>query len=289
MRPTRALRSLLLLAPLVFQSRPALAQRFWHDEQGRDAFRLDLGKPFIKGDGEKFPTGSIVGSLSVRAADGIRVEGDLPLMRAAYDFGAPAGSSSTFRLGNPYIGLRIGQDDHKWTGTVGFRLPFSAKPDTPIGQQAVRAGALSSFDEFEAFAPNFLTIRSALEYRRVSASKFLFGGKAGPAVLISTDGNPLRQSDVFFDYGGRVGYEGSGSLLTVGLTGRYLVTPADQAFEHCNDANQCAIERFHHAGTVTAELRYGGIRPRASVRIPFDKGLRDEAGVIVHLGVSIGN
>lgn len=288
MRPTRALRSLLFLVPLVFQFRAASAQRYWHDEQGRDAIRLDLGKPFLKGEGEKFPTGSIVPSLSMRAVEAIRVEADLPLMRAGFDFGTPTGTSSAFRIGNPYLGLRIGDDEKLITGTIGFRLPLASKPDTPIAQQAVRAGAITTFDEFEAFAPNFLTVRSSLEAHWVSDTKVLLGAKAGPSLLMSTDGDPNKQSDIFFDYGGRIGYEASGAQMTVALTGRYLITPADKAFERCTPVG-CEIERFHHAASATVELRSGALRPRVSVRLPFDKDLRDQAGTILTVGLSFAH
>src|SRR5438132_694510 len=104
MRPTRALRSLLILAPLVLPS-VARAQRYWHDEQGRNAFRIDFGKPFLKGAGDSWFTGAIIPSVSLRASEGIRVEADLPFIRAGYDFGGTTGDQSTIRVGNPYIGL----------------------------------------------------------------------------------------------------------------------------------------------------------------------------------------
>ncbi|HEV8611958.1 MAG TPA: hypothetical protein VGQ73_00520 [Gemmatimonadales bacterium] len=288
MRPTRALRSLLMLAPLVLPYQAARAQRYWHDEQGRDAFRLDLGKPFLKGDGHSFFTGTAVPSMSLRAADGIRVEADFPLMRAGFEFGGTIGDQSSVRVGNPYVGLRVGEDAKLISGTLGFRLPLAAKPDTPIGQQALTAGALTTFDEFEAFAANFLTVRGALEAHKVSANHILLGAKAGPSVLITTNGNPNAQTDVFFDFGGRVGYEGSGSQLSVGLSGRYLVTPADKAFLFCSNVNvNCEVKRAHYAATGAAELRWGSIRPRVTIRIPFNKDTRNQVGAILGLGVSV--
>ncbi|HEV8148743.1 MAG TPA: hypothetical protein VGP61_01020 [Gemmatimonadales bacterium] len=288
MRPTRALRSLLLLAPLVLPSQTARAQRYWHDEQGRDAFRLDLGKPFLKGDGHSFLTGTAVPSMSMRAAEGIRVEADFPLMRAGFEFGGTVGDQSTIRVGNPYLGLRVGEDAKLISGSFGFRLPLAAKPDTPIGQQALNAGALTTFDEFEAFAANFLTVRGALEARKVSANHILLGAKIGPSVLVTTSGDPNAQTDVFLDFGGRIGYEGSGSLLSVGLTGRYLVTPADKAFLFCSNVNvNCEVKRSHYAASGAAELRRGNIRPRATLRIPLNKDTRQQVTSILTVGVSV--
>ena len=290
MRPTRALRSLLLLAPLLFPLQAARAQRYWHDDQGRDAFRLDLGKPFLKGDGHAFLTGTAVPSLSVRAAEGVRVEADFPLMRAGFEFGGTIGDQSALRVGNPYLGLRVG-DDAKWlAGTVGFRLPLAAKPDTPIGQQAVNAGTLTNFDDYEAFAANSMTVRGALEARWLSANHVLVGVKAGPSVVLTTSGNPQAQSDIFGDFGGRIGYEGKKALLSAGLSGRYLITPADPAFLFCKNVNvNCEVQRQHYAASGTAELRWGSLRPRATLRFPLNKDTRQQVRTILSVGVSVAH
>jgi len=285
MRPTRAMRSLLMLAPLVLPS-VARAQRYWHDEQGRNALRIDFGKPFLKGEGDSWLTGAILPSMSIRAGEGIRVEADVPFMRAGYDFGGTVGDKSSFRVGNPYIGLRIGDDTKMWSGTLGFRVPLNAKPDTPIASRTVSVGTLTTFDEYEAYESNTMTVRTNMEARWVSANHVLLGAKAGPSVLITTDGNPQAQTDIFFDYGGRLGYESEGSQFTVALTGRYLVTPADRKFERCQDSG-CSVQRFHHAATGTVELRYGTLRPRLSLRIPFNKDIRDITGGILTVGLSV--
>lgn len=287
MRPTRGLRSLLILAPLVLPS-VAGAQRYWHDEQGRSAFRIDLGKPFLKGEDDKFLTGAAVPSISFRASEGFRVEADFPMMRAGFDLGGTVGDQSTIRVGNPYLGLRIGDDEKMWTGTLGFRLPVGSKPDTPIASAAVNAASLTTFDEYEAFSSNTMTVRSALEAHWVNDRHVMLGTKFGPSVLITTDGNPQAQTDIFFDYGGRIGYEASSTLVTFAFTGRYLITPADKKFEHCEDTG-CKVERFHHAATIMGELRLGTLRPRMTFRIPMDKSQRDVTGAVVSLGLSVAH
>ena len=78
MRLTRVLSPLIVLTALAFPATVVHAQRYWHDEQGRDAFRLDFAMPFLKGDGHKFFTGTFVPSLSLRAGEGFRVEADIP-------------------------------------------------------------------------------------------------------------------------------------------------------------------------------------------------------------------
>ena len=45
--------------------------------------------------------------------------------------------------------------------------------------------------------------------------------------------------------------------------------------------------RTHHAATGAVELHQGMVRPRVSLRIPFDKDLKDVAGAVLGLGVTI--
>jgi hypothetical protein len=287
MRSTRALRPLLALTCLLLPLGSLRAQRYWHDAQGGNALRLDVAYPLLKGDGYKFPTFAAVPSMSVRAAEGIRVEADFPFERAGYDYGT-AGSLTAFRIGNPYIGFRIGDDAKPFSGTLGARIPVSKSPKAgdAIGQQAVNAAVVTNFDDYEAFSPDIAAIRAALEGRWLRKDGLLLGAKLGASILIATNGNPLAQTVKYFDYGGRAGYAVSSVQATFALTGR-LVSQST--------TGSGFSARTHHAATGAIELRKGMVRPRVSLRVPFDKDLRDPNGgcvsscatAILGLGVTI--
>jgi hypothetical protein len=294
MGSTRVLRFLFAVSALTLSGKAVHAQRYWHDEQGRDAIRIDAWLPLLKGDGHKFFTGALVPSASFRVGDGFRVEGDLPILRAGQDFGtAGGGKQSSVRLGNPYIGLRIGEDDKPVSGTLGFRAPVAKSTKKPIEDQAVAAAAVSNFDDFEAFVPNILTVRGTLEYRTVSAKHVLFGVKGGPSLQTSTGGNPTDDSEISLDWGARVGYEGAKAQAAFSLTGRYLIT-APRAPAVCPATGACPARSFdartdHHL-SASVELRPGSVRPRLTLRIPLDKERRQhQAGAIIGLGVSIAH
>ncbi len=294
MGSTRVLRFLFVVSALTLSGKSVHAQRYWHDEQGRDAVRIDAWLPFLKGDGHKFFTGVLIPSASIRVGDGFRVEADLPIIRAGQDFGtAGGGKQSSVRLGNPYIGLRIGDDAKRISGTLGVRAPIAKSTKSPIEDAAVDAAAVSNFDDFEAFVPNILTIRGTLEYRTVSASHVLFGVKGGPSMQTNTSGDPTQDSEISLDWGIRTGYEGARAQAAVGLTGRYLLT-APRAPAACPATGSCPAKSFdartdHHV-SASIELRPGNVRPRMTLRIPLDKLRRqDEAGAILGLGVSIAH
>jgi len=286
MRLTRVLSPLIVLTAMAVPATVVHAQRYWHDEQGRDAFRFDFALPFLKGDDHKFFTGSFVPSLSLKAGDGFRVEADVPVARAGGD------NTSSIRLGNPYLGLRIGDDAKPVSGTLGVRIPASKRPTTAIATRAIEAGMISEYDDFEAYDSNLLTVRGALEYHRARGDGLMFGARGAGSLQMNTSGDPSADSEMLFDYGVRSGYEGTRALATLALTGRYLITAPDHNFAcpagdpDCNPKG--FNERTHHQITGVIELRSMRIRPRVSLRVPLDKDLRDIAGAVLGVGVSIG-
>jgi len=297
MRSTRALRLLIVLTALSVPSGAISAQRYWHDDQGRDAFHLDIWLPFLKDTmafkGHKFFTGAIVPSVSIRAGDGIRVEGDFPMMRAGFQPGTGSKLQS-FRIGNPYLGIRIGDDEKLVSGVLGARVPVGKKPTNFESQMAVSAGAVSNFDEFEAFNPNLLTFRGALELRRLRPNGFLIGLRGGPSLQMNTSGAPQADTEIYFDYGARLGFQGKSALATAALTGRYLITAPGFDFA-CLPAFPAGCDpksfnaRTHHAISGVVELRPGRIRPRATLRFPLDKDLRIQEGAVLGVGLSIAH
>lgn len=119
-----------------------------------------------------------------------------------------------------------------------------------------------------------------MELRRLRKDGLLLGLRGGSSLLINTSGDPTTESNLYFDYGARIGYEGGHALATVALTGRYLINPNNpENFD----------QRSQHSATGTVELRHGHVRPRATLKVPFDKELRDQSGATVGVGVSIAH
>jgi hypothetical protein len=277
MRSTRALRPLFALTTLLLPLGSLHAQRYWHDDRDGDALRLDVSYPFLKGGNYKFPTFALVPSASIRAAEGIRVEADFPLMRAAYDFGGTTGTETSLRVGNPYLGFRIGDDAKPFSGVLGARVPLGENPKDLIGQRAILAGTASSFDDYEAFQPNTVLVRAALEGRWRGDRHFL-GAKLGGSIVLPTSGNPLSETVKYIDYGGRGGIDSGGLEASIALTGRLVSQSV---------SGSGFSARTHHAATGAVALTKGMVRPRLSLRVPFDKDLRDVAGAVLGAGVTV--
>jgi hypothetical protein len=273
---TKALRhpaaALVLVSLLWSVTLPA--QQYWPDRAEGTVVRADFLKPFFKGDGgPQFLTGVVFVSASTAAGKLLRIEADVPLVRAGFTIGEI--KESSLRIGNPYLGARIHRADHPVSAYLGVRLPLADEPQTPAGGLAYEVGFLSDPDQWEAFLPNVFTARAGAELRSVFPSGLLIGAKLGPSVLVPSEGG--ADPELFADYGVQGGYEGSAIRATIGVTGRLLATESDLSL----------TERTFHMATGTLELRRGRIRPSLLFRVPLDESMRESISATVGFGLAI--
>jgi len=267
-RPT----GVLALAALLGSSALS-AQQYWPDRGEGTVIRADFLKPFFKEDGFQFLSGVVFLSGSGPVGRSVRIEADVPLVRAGLSNGALAESS--LRLGNPYAGVRIHQADRPLSGYFGLRLPLASEPQTAAAGLAMEVGAMTDPDRLEAFLSNVLTVRAGAELRSVSPGGLLIGAKLGPSLLVPTKGEGA-DPELFADYGVQAGYEGAAIRATVGITGRLLATE-DVSF----------AERTFHSITGVIELRRGPVRPSLLFRMPLDSSVRESHSATVGFGMAI--
>jgi hypothetical protein len=233
------------------------AQQYWPNHAEGTVVRTDFLKPFFQHDSYQFLSGVVFLSGSGPVGRMVRLETDVPLVRAGQTIGTQ--TESSLRLGNPYAGLRIHRADRPLSGYFGLRLPLASEPRSYAADLANSLGSVSDPDRLEAFLPNVLTVRAGAELRSVSAGGMLIGAKIGPSLLVSTKGG--YDPELFADYGVQGGYEGAAFRATVGITGRYLATESELNF----------AERTLHTITGTIELRRGQVRPSLLFRMPLDE------------------
>jgi hypothetical protein len=254
---------------------PLPAQQYWPDRADGTVVRADFLKPFFKEEGFQFLSGVVFFSGSGPIGKSLRIEADVPLVRAGVSV-VTLPSESSLRLGNPYVGLRIHRAGRPLAGYFGVRLPLASDPTSFAGNLAMDVGALSDFDRFEAFLPKVFTVRTGVELRSVSPGGMLIGAKIGPSLLVSTEGGG-DDAELFADYGVQGGYEGAAVRATVGITGRLLATEEGGSF----------AERTEHVVTGTVELRRGPVRPSVLIRMPLDKSVREMTSVTMGFGLAI--
>lgn len=250
------------------------AQQYWPDRAEGTVVRADFLKPFFKGDGgPQFLSGVVFVSASTAAGKLLRIEADVPLVRAGFTIGEI--KESSLRIGNPYLGARIHRADGPVSAYLGVRLPLAADPETLAGGLTNELGTLTDPDQLEAFLPNVFTARAGAELRSVFPSGLLIGAKLGPSVLVPSEGG--ADPELFADYGVQGGYEGAAIRATIGVTGRLLATESGLSF----------AERTFHMATGTLELRRGRVRPNVLLRIPLDQSMRESINATVGFGLAI--
>lgn len=259
----------------VLGSNPLPAQYYWPDRAEGTVVRVDFLKPFFKESGYQFLSGAVFFSGGGPIAKIVRVDAELPLVRAGLTAGALPAESS-LRLGNPYVGVQIHRDGGPLSGYFGLRLPLTSDLETSAAELAMGVGVLSDPDRLEAFLPNVLTVRGGAELRSVSSGGLLIGAKLGPSLLVPTKGEGA-DPEVFADYGVQGGYQGSAVRATVGVTGRLLATESGLSFS----------ERTNHVVTGMVELRRGKVRPSVLIRVPVDPSVRETHRFTIGFGLAI--
>jgi hypothetical protein len=259
----------------VVNNTPLPAQQYWPDPDGRIVVRADFLKPFFKGDDYQFLSGAAFLSGSGAVGRTVRVEADLPLVRAGLKFPSLP-SESSMRLGNPYLGVRLHAPGRSLSGYLGMRVPLASDPSTSASEAAMGIGAIVDPDRLEAFLSHVFTVRGGIELRSVSPGGLLLGAKLGPSLLISTRGVGA-DPELFADYGLQAGYEGAAVRATVEITGRLLATESDLSL----------AERTEHVISGMVQLRRGWIRPSLLLRVPLDQGVRELLKTTVGFGLAI--
>lgn len=250
------------------------AQQYWPDRGEGTVVRADFLKPFFKGDAYQFLSGAVFFSVSGPVGKTLRLEADVPLARAS--FSIPGLSSrSSVKLGNPYVGMLVHREGRPLSGYLGLRLPLASSPSSSAGALALIAGGLADPDRFEAFVAKVFTVRGGVEMRSLSPAGLLLGAKLGPSLLVSTEGGD--ESELFADYGVRIGYQDAKVRTTVAITGRYQVTGDGASFS----------DRTEHVITGVVELRRGRVRPSALIRVPLDHEVREIFGATAGFGLAI--
>lgn len=181
---------------------------------------------------------------------------ELPV--AHFDFDTAPESSTT--IGNPYFGWRVKDDDSRWLGEFGFRLPIAsteeyATPDALFSDQV---------DGFEAWMPDYLTLQALATYLNAEPRTLGVRYGFGPSVMIYTgDVDQVDAVEVFVRYFGHVLFPGRSVLVGFGLHGRFMVSADNGSFD----------ERSVHEFSIFAGRKSGVWRPAGRIRFPWDDEL----------------
>lgn len=256
-----------LLVPVV----PSAAQSTWPGAPVNTAgFRL--AKAIITGDNAPdLATFSAVATGRFAASPRLTVEVELPFARASEEVGFTPRTISGNAMGNPYLGIEVPIA----SGIVqaGVRLPLGPQPDEEGELAAQLYAFFSEFDRYEAHMAKTTAARVVATFGRLPESGQFAQLRIG-ATAMKPSGS---DTELFADYGGRLGFREGALMGHFGILGRALLSSEQGSI----------ADRTIHMVTAGVAGASGPVRPQAEVRYFLDEGF-DDARLVVAIGVAIG-
>lgn len=195
---------------------------------------------------------------------------ELPFAHAEVDtrtdteMGIFRGGAIENTIGNPYLGLEMGEKISPVFTEIGIRLPFTPDDDT----YAAAAGSISDLDRSESFG-EFAALRVIINSRYQLASGLVLGLRGGPVLLFQRWDADFQYMSVIYSAG--LGYEAGGFSIGSSFTGR--------------SGSDIYEENMHQLG-FAAHFALGNLRPGAYFSLPLDYPLIDSV-VGLNLGLRI--
>jgi hypothetical protein len=248
----------------------AHAQTIWTPLDHRATARVEFWHAHLKDGGLSTTSGPFFFEVGFPINPKLALSLELPYGRASLN-DPTLGPYSDNTVGNPYVGMQLGSLSGRtsFVGELGAR--FAATNENSILSEAM--GILSEMDRVEAFVPKTNTLSAAgnVVLRRATSNVRF---RVGVDELFA--GSNYGGNNTVVDYGAQATTDVQNFRFGGALTGRYGAT-AEGNFS----------ERSNHAVTGTASAAFGDFRPGVSVRVPFDKDIRDGAPWMLGLGLEL--
>jgi hypothetical protein len=255
---------------LAIPSSALLGQSMWRPQTSGKSMGMEISKPFF--DGGQMSALSTTTLLWVQwpIRDKVQFVGELPLAYGSYD--DEFGGESDFVLGNPYLGLRIGEDGSNLSGQLGVRLPLTPSHNN----LALGVGLFSDFiSRPGAFWPDNVPITGTVAYQVRKDDGLIFRVVGGADAWIATESDYGDRVEAWGLYGAGAGYENEVWSFSGTLAGRAILTES---------GGSLADRTVHELGLDIGYLK-ASVQPNLFVRFPLDEGLRENLNVVVGFGI----
>ena len=270
----------LLVLLVAGAAAPAGAQSLWINPQRAPAFHVEYLNPRI--DGTAAFSGALFAGLRAPIGRYVTFVAEVPFAYGDTDLGPGFDlDEETSTIGNPYVGIELGEPWSPVSVHVGGRAPVVGEVTaaTSIGLFA------DIVDRPEAFIPENASGSLAVHLRQPLRGGVVLLGHGGVTAWFPTDGGQA-DPDLHAVYGARMGWVGRRATLLGGLSGRAdlgeaFVCPVGPG--ECRDAD--LAERTLHQVAFAGATRIGPLVPGVELRVPLDDDVREL--VDVALGFSL--
>lgn len=266
-----------VLAILMLGAMPVAAQSVWLGADRQAAVAIEVLRPDFESSNVTLFSSAVFLSGHYPLAEAIDLVVEIPISRYGENYTSFDGrdeSRSETALGNPYIGIALGERDASAYGELGVRLPIANEDGDGLG-----TGFMSDHDRWEAFLEDFVTIRGAGNYIHRAPSGFRTRLHGGASLWVYTGGFESDYFEALIDYGAHGWYPVSEQVrISAGLTGRLIITENDLSLS----------ERMLNQFGVAVVGRFGGVEPGLHLRRPFSfTEERDEPSYVLGLSLAV--
>jgi hypothetical protein len=260
---------LLPLFALASMAPKSSAQSLWMPRSDNRAVLVEVLKPDFDGIDENLASFATFVGARMSPSAGVSPVVEFSFARFGGDFPGFNGPEhiSSFTIGDIYAGLESGSPSTPVFGEIGVRLPTAASGE------AATTGIASDLNRSDAFFSDVVSVRAALNLRRVTLGGVSCRLRLGPAFAIPTQQG--SDPDVFAFYSGQLGYERPAFRLGIALSARTILTGD---FGSLSDRSDTQAELHADFGSGTA-------RPGVELKFPLGD-LGDAVPKVI--GVSLG-
>ena len=263
--------SFLSVAALVI-SAPLQAQTYGAPRPGQYGLAMEAMRPQFKDEGSDGISGAtVLLAAHAQMSPRVRVLTEVPFSFASAD-GASNSSSS---IGNPYVGLQIGNKPVSLN--IGGRVPL-VSIDNFEDDYSFAVGLLTDLERWSAYLPETATLEATVRFEHTGESGVGLALLGGSSYWISTLDDPDvdGERELLFTYGLEVSYQSR--IIRTGIRAIGLANPDDDNLFDDNSVHQLA---------GFAELARGVVRPLVQLRLPLDSELKEATRMSGGVGVQI--
>lgn len=272
----RTARSCLALALTVLPPVTARAQTIWTPLDHRATGRVELWHPHFdaqsSGGSVSTTSGPLYFSFGFPVNEKVALAFELPYTRASVRNDPFFGDYSDNTVGNPYVGVQLGAMRQRvsFVGEIGARV--AAVSQSSFLSSGI--GMLADPERLEAFAPKSNTLAAAgnvVIRRPTSSTRF----RLGVTQLFSSRTTGFGDH-MLLDYGAQSSVDVDRFRFGGALSGRYAM-----------QGGRTAGNRSTDFAVGSASYSFGTVRPSLSVRLPFERDVRNLIPWTLGLGVEV--
>ena len=176
------------------------------------------------------------------------------------------------KIGNIYAGLEIHRKDAPTMWEIGLYLPTASSENSAVSDGLI----VEWVDRPGAFAPDYLIANALINVLQTESSGLDWRFRAGPSFWFST-GDRSDGTEIFMQYGGKIGFKTRQAGFFIGLNGRWWQT---------QDNLDGFSEQTFHQMAFSAHIGNRPVQAGVIIRLPLDEDFSDAYNYILGLNLA---